>query len=141
MAPEDRGHPHRYPATILMIFILIAKPGSVTSHPCPKFRFRRPSRDVTLALKMHQVHVNESTVQTVVEVKSRTGHSGFSAGSHKEVPSLQIKLSNTQKDTGSCRPSASLHCIHSLPPACFHYSPLQLCRIYNYNRDICHHEQ
>lgn len=43
-----------------------------------KFRFRCQSRDVGLALRTNQVHMNESTVQTV-EVKVRTGHWGFSA--------------------------------------------------------------
>lgn len=58
-----------------------------------------------MAMKMHQVHVNVngSTVQTVVEVKGRTGHSGFGGGSHKEVPSMQLKLADTQKETGSSR--------------------------------------
>lgn len=42
----------------------------------PKFRFRGQAKDVTLALRMNQVHVNAATVQAA-EVKGRTGHSGF----------------------------------------------------------------
>lgn len=78
-----------------------------------------------MAMKMHQVHVNGSTVQTVVEVKGRTGHSGFSGGSHKEVPSMQLKLADTQKETGSSReglpppPSHATLYQLSLPPAGF----------------------
>lgn len=60
-----------------------------------KLRFRCQSRDRGLVLRTNQVHVNEFTVQTV-EVKVRTGHSGFSAvGQSQRSPQADQTLQHT----------------------------------------------
>ena len=75
----------------------------LNDHPtqAPKFKFRGPSKEVTLGLGMTQVHVNEATVQRA-EVKGRTGRLGFSM--HEVTKETPPRGLNSQRHKGSLVP-------------------------------------
>lgn len=124
----------------------------LNDHPtqAPKFKFRGPSKEVTLGLGMTQVHVNEATVQRA-EVKGRTGRLGFSM--HEVTKETPPRGLNSQRHKGSlvprggggggrCLPALLGHSLHTAPHlgvptlGCIFCSPWMLCRKHSFQQSL-----